>query len=205
MNRKLLRNNQWEGIKDLLPGKKGDPGKTGGDKRLLIEAVLWIARTGSPWRDLLPAFGNWHSVYRRHSPWGKKGVWKLLLEQVSDDIDLEQLLLDSRIIGVHQHGAGAKKEGPQAIARWRGGLTTKIHSAVDALGNPLRSILTAGQDSDIIQAPALMEGLDPEMVIADKADDANDFIQMIQDMEAMVVIPVRSNRNQQPESDHHWY
>ena len=50
-----------------------------------------------------------------------------------------------------------------------------------------------------------MEGLDPEMVIADKADDANDFIQMIQDMEAMVVIPVRSNRNQQQESDHHWY
>ena len=50
-----------------------------------------------------------------------------------------------------------------------------------------------------------MEGLDPEMVIADKADDANDFIQMIQGMEAMVVIPARSNRNQQPESDHHWY
>ena len=165
MNRKLLRNDQWEGIKDLLPGKEGDPGKTSGDKRLLIETVLWIARTGSPWRDLLPAFGNWHSVYRRHSRWSKKGVWKRLLEQVSDDIDLEQLLLDSTIIGVHQHGAGEKKEGPQAIGRWRGGLTTKIHSAVDA----------------------------------------NDFIQMIQGMEAMVVIPVRSNRNQQPESDLHWY
>ena len=87
----------------------------------------------------------------------------------------------------------------------RGGLTTKIHSAVDALGNPLRSILTAGQDSDIIQAPALIEGLDPNMVIADKAYDTNDFIQMIQDMGAMVVIPVRSNRNQQPECDYHWY
>ena len=49
-----------------------------------------------------------------------------------------------------------------------------------------------------------MEGLDPGMVIADKADDANDFIQMIQGMEAMVVIPARSNRNQQSESDHHW-
>ena len=121
MNRKLLRNDQWEGIKDLLPGKKGDPGKTGGDKRLFIEAVLWIARTGSPWRDLLPAFGNWHSVYRRHSRWGKKGVWKRLLEQVSDDIDLEQLLLDSRIIGVHQHGAGAKKRrasGHRSLAWW---------------------------------------------------------------------------------------
>ena len=67
MNRKLLPNDQWEGIKDLLPGKEGAPGKTGADKRLLIEAVLWIARTGSPWRDLLPALGNWHSVYRRHS------------------------------------------------------------------------------------------------------------------------------------------
>ena len=98
-----------------------------------------------------------------------------------------------------------KKEGPQAIGRSRGGLTTKIHLAVDALGNPLRSILTAGQDSDIIQAPALIEGLDPDMVIADKAYDANDFIQMIQDMGAMVVIPARSNRNQQPESDLHWY
>ena len=121
MNRKLLPNDQWERIKDLLPGKKGDPGKTGGDNRLFIEAVLWIARTGSPWRDLLTAFGNWHSVYRRHSPWGKKGVWKLLLEQVFDDIDLEQLLLDSTIIRVHQHGAGKKKRrasGHRSLAWW---------------------------------------------------------------------------------------
>ena len=90
-----------------------------------------------------------------------------MLEQVSDDIDLQQLLLDSTIIPVHQHGAGAKKEGPPAIGRSPGGLTTKIDSAVDALGNPLGSILTAGQDSDIIQAPTLIEGLDPDMVIAD--------------------------------------
>ena len=98
-----------------------------------------------------------------------------------------------------------KKEGPQAIGRSRGGLTTKIHSAVDALGNPLRSILTAGPDSDIIQAPALIEGLDPDMVIADQAYEANDLIQMIQDMGAMAVIPVRSNRHQQREYDYHRY
>ena len=128
-----------------------------------------------------------------------------MLEQVFDDIDLQQLLLDSTIIPVHQHGAGAKKEGPQAIGRSPGGLTTKIHSAVDALGNPLGSILTAGQDSDIIQAAALIEGLDPDMVIADQAYEANDLIQMIQDMGAMVVIPVRSNRHQQREYDYHWY
>jgi len=76
-------------------------------------------------------------------------------------------------------------------------LTTKIDSAVDGLGNPLGSILTAGQDYNIIQ------GLDPEMVITDKAYGANDLIQMIPDMGAMVVGPVGSNRNQQPESDDH--
>ena len=191
MNRKLLRNDQWERIKDLLPGKKGDPGKTGGDNRLFIEAVLWIARTGSPWRDLLPAFGNWHRVYTRYSRWGKKGFgnvcWNrspmiLIWNNISSIAQSFEFLSMAQVLN---------KEGPQAIGRSRGGLTTKIHSAVDALGNPLRSILTAGQDSD--------------MVIADKADDANDFIQMIQDMEAMVVIPVRSNRNQQREYDHHWY
>ena len=186
MNRKLLPNDQWERIKDLLPGKKGDPGKTGGDNRLFIEVVLWIARTGSPWRDLLPAFGNWHSVYTRYSRWGKKGVWKRLLEQISSIAQSFEFISMAQV---------QKKEGPQAIGRSRGGLTTKIHLAVDALGNPLRSILTAGQDSDIIQAPALIEGLDPDMVIADKAYDANDFIQMIQGMRAMVVIPVRSATN----------
>ena len=57
-----LPNDQWERIKDLLPGKKSSLGKIGRDSRLFIEAVLWIARTGSPWPGLLPAFGNWHSV-----------------------------------------------------------------------------------------------------------------------------------------------
>jgi transposase len=153
-----LPNNQWQSIKDLLPGQKGDPDQTDRDNRLLIETVRWIAPTGSPWRHLLPTFGNWHRVYRRCSGWGQKGVWKplLVLEQVSDDIDRQQLLLHSIIIPVDQPGAGATKEGPPAIGRSPGGLTTKIDSAVDGLGNPLGSILTAGQDSDIIQAAALI-------------------------------------------------
>ena len=117
MNRKLLPNDQ--GHPSARP--EGCPWPDQPGNRLLIEAVLWIARTGSPWRDLLPAFGNWHSVYTRYSRWGKKGVWKRLLEQVSDDIDLEQLLLDSTIIRVHQHGAGAKKRrapGHRSLAWW---------------------------------------------------------------------------------------
>jgi len=97
-----LPNNQWQSIKDLLPGQKGDPDQTDRDNPLLIETVRWIATTGSPWRHLLPTFGNWHRVYKRYSGWGQKEVWKplLVLEQVSDDIDLQQLLLHSIIIPV---------------------------------------------------------------------------------------------------------
>ena len=72
MNRKLLPNDQWEGIKDLLPGKKGDPGKTGGVNRLLIEAVLWIARTGSPWRGLASYLWQLAQCVQAALPLGQK-------------------------------------------------------------------------------------------------------------------------------------
>jgi len=67
-----LRNDQWEGINDLLPGKEGDPGKTGGDKRLFIEAVLWIAGTRSPWRDLLPCLWQLAQCVQAALPLGQK-------------------------------------------------------------------------------------------------------------------------------------
>ncbi len=110
MPRKLLRDDQWERIQGLLPGKVGDPGATGKDNRLFVEAVLWVARTGSPWRDLDPALGNWHATYTRFSRWGKSGVWQRVIEAVSKDRDLEALFIDSTIVRAHQHAAGAKKK-----------------------------------------------------------------------------------------------
>jgi transposase len=108
--RKMLRNDQWERIEHLLPGKASDRGVTAKDNRLFVEAVLWIARTGSPWRDLPPQLGNWHNVYTRFSRWGKSGVWQRVVEAVSGDSDLQSLLLDSTIVRAHQHAAGAQKK-----------------------------------------------------------------------------------------------
>ena len=116
MPRKLLRDDQWERIKDLLPGKVTDPGVTGKDNRLFVEAVLWISRTGSPWRDLDPALGNWHTTYTRFSRWGKKGVWERVVAAVSGDADLEFLFIDSTVVRAHQHAAGAKKK--KVNKRW---------------------------------------------------------------------------------------
>ena len=76
---------------------------------MFLEAVLWIVRTGSPWRDLPDVFGPWNSAFRRFSRWSGKGVWHRIFQAMSDDQDFEYLILDSTIIRAHQHAAGAKK------------------------------------------------------------------------------------------------
>jgi putative transposase len=97
-------------MENLLPGKASDPGVTAKDNRLFVEAVLWVARTGCPWRDLPPELGDWHNVFTRFSRWGKNGVWQRVIEAVSNDVDLEALLIDSTVVRAHQHGAGAQKK-----------------------------------------------------------------------------------------------
>jgi transposase len=104
----VLTELQWKRIAPLLPGKVGDPGASGRDNRLFVEAVLWIARTGAPWRDLPNEFGNWFTAYTRFWRWAKKGVWERLFKILADDPDFEYVLIDATHIRVHQHGTGAK-------------------------------------------------------------------------------------------------
>ena len=106
--RLVLSDTQWESIDRLCAGKPGDPGGTGVNNRMFVEAVLWIARTGSPWRDLPAVFGKWNSVFVRFNRWSEGGVWQRIFGALSDDPDFEYLILDSTIVRVHQHGTGAK-------------------------------------------------------------------------------------------------
>ncbi|WP_408636756.1 IS5 family transposase [Pseudomonas aestuarii] len=108
MCRYWLHDDQWERIKELLPGKPSDRGVTARDNRRFIEAVLWIARTGSPWRDLPEAYGHWHRVYVRYSRWPRKGVWLQVMTSLAADADVEHLMVDGSIVRVHQHGAAKK-------------------------------------------------------------------------------------------------
>ena len=108
MNRWVLKDEQWERVALLLPGKAGDPGRTGSDNRLFLEAVLWMVRTGAPWRDLPEAFGSWNTVFRRFRRWAQAGVVERLFQSLSGDPDFEYALIDGTIIRVHQHGTGAK-------------------------------------------------------------------------------------------------
>ena len=85
-------------------------GRHGADNRLFVEAVLWIARTGSPWRDLPKEFGRWHTAYIRFSRWRRKGVWDRVAHVLAQAGEVEHVLIDSTVIRAHQHSAGAQKK-----------------------------------------------------------------------------------------------
>ncbi len=108
MIRRELTDRQWQRIEKLVPGKKGDKGRGGKDNRLFVDAVLWILRTGAPWRDLPDAFGKWNSVYTRVLRWARKGRWESLFKALADDPDFEHVMIDATIVRAHQHAAGAK-------------------------------------------------------------------------------------------------
>jgi transposase len=108
MNRFVLSDAQWAKMEPHCFGKRGDPGRSGKDNRLFVEAVLWIVRTGSPWRDLPGFFGNWSSVYTRFRYWVAADVFTRLFRACSDEPDLEYAMVDATIVKVHRHGQGAK-------------------------------------------------------------------------------------------------
>ena len=108
MARTVLKDEQWDRIKDMLPGKASDPGPTA-QNRLFVEAILWIGRTGAPWRDLPEEFGHWGSTYNRFNRWCKRGIWGRVFEELSKDRDMEYLMVDGSITRVHQHGAPKKQ------------------------------------------------------------------------------------------------
>jgi len=106
--RTVLTDAQWQRIALLLPGKKGDPGRSGDDNRRSLEGILWIVRTGAPWRDLPDDFGKWFTVWKRFRRWALNGVFEKVFKALSGEPDMEYALVDGTIVKVHRHGTGAK-------------------------------------------------------------------------------------------------
>ncbi|MCC4594490.1 IS5 family transposase [Xanthomonas campestris pv. phormiicola] len=200
--RYALRDDQWDRIRDLLPGRAGHVGVTAKDNRLFVEAVLYRYRAGIPWRDLPERFGDFRVIHLRHTRWSRSGVWQRVFQALSEDADNEYAMIDSTIVRAHQHSAGAKGGEPQAIGRSRGGLSSKIHAVVDALGNPVAFHLTAGQASDLEGADALLPRLSVGALLADRAYDASArVIEPMQRQETQIVIPSHPTRKVQRDYD----
>ena len=201
MRRYGLRDDQWDRIKDLLPGREGHVGGTAKDNRLFIEAVLYRFRTGCPWRDLPERFGHWKAVHQRFGRWAKSGVFERIFKLLAEDHDNEYMMIDATIVRAHQHSAGARKKGAQAVGRSRGGPSIKIHTLAGALGNPHALMLSPGQDHDLAGAEPLLENANPDALIGDKAYDADVLIDKLRDRGATPVIPPKANRKEMRECD----
>jgi len=193
MVEKYITKEAWSKILIFLKGlKKVYCGKSK-VCRMFLEAVFWIIRTGAQWRELPERFGKWNSIYTRFNRWSKRGIWQEMLEFFSQDPDLEYIIIDSTIIRAHACAAGYGDQTEQGLGRSKGGFTSKVHLKIDALGNPLKTIITPGNSHDITQADALLEGVSGSYVIADKGYDSNPLRGKLIKNNCIPVIPSRSN------------
>jgi transposase len=195
-DRLAVSNGQWARIAPAIAAatRRGPKGR---DDRGFFEAILWILRTGAPWRDLPHAFGNWSRSYRRFRRWALAGRWEMLRQTLRRSPP-ELLLIDSTIVKAHPRAAGALRslggQTRQALGRSRGGLTTKVHAAVSERGELVRYVITPGQVSDVTHACWLIHGQEGAAVIGDRAYDSNAVIDRIEACGQAAVIPSRSNR-----------
>ncbi|MEU9085073.1 IS5 family transposase [Streptomyces sp. NPDC048357] len=215
----------WEWIEPLLPQVDGR-GRPWRDHRQVVNGVLWRLRTGAPWRDLPERYGPWQTVYERFARWEADGTWARLLEhvQVRDDTEGRvewTVAVDSTINRAHQHAAGARKKGAadgdeledpvgsqtrQALGRSRGGLTTKVHLAVDGRGLPLSIVLTSGNVNDATAFGQVLDGTrvpradtgrprtKPTRVLGDKAYSSRAIRHLLRRRGIAVTIPERRDQ-----------
>jgi transposase len=209
MSAVAFENDTWLKILGFLRSSSGVYVGKEDECRNFMEALLWMSRSGAQWRLLPERHGNWNSIYKRFARWCDKGVFKRMHEHFILDPDMENLLFDSTIVRAHPCSAGALKrcggQKAQALGRSRGGFSTKIHIAVDDLGNPLRFLLTAGQVHDSTKGEDLIEGFSFSNGIGDKGYDSKAITQSITQAGAVAVIPSLSNRKEQRDYDRHLY
>lgn len=126
--------------------------------------MLWINRTGAPWRDLPERYGKWSTVASRFYRWHQAGIWQRILDYLPSQadnqgqVDWEIHYVDGTIVRAHQHAAGAKgsQAAAEALGRSQGGFSTKIQVRADGGGKPLTFVLTAGQRHETVAFEQLM-------------------------------------------------
>ena len=201
-----MSNEEWSILQQVLPS--GRPGRKRRDDRKVMNGIFFVLRTGIPWRDLPERYGPYTTCYNRYNRWSKNGNWLVIhahlqsLGNEDDDQDedgsnaLQTRMIDSSAVRAHRHAAGSLRDGePSQLGRSRGGMSTKIHAAVDGNGQPTKLFLSPGQAADCTAAETLLADLEAGMtVIADKAYDTNAILDHLAEVGATAVIPSKSNR-----------
>jgi transposase len=170
-----------------------------------VDAVVWVARTGVPWRDLDVAFGSWKTVYNRFRNWAQRGWWEIIFRggEITESLGS---ILDGSVVRAHQDAAGGHG-GPavNAIGRSRGGFSTKIHAVVTLDGQPIEVRLTPGQQHEATVADALLDFVHGSHCLADGGYDADRILQGIRDRNLTPVIPPSKSRKHERDYDRNLY
>ena len=203
MDRSRLSDQEWTQLLPLLKQTGGIHVGAPAECRRFVEAVLWVLRVGGQWRQLPAERGNWNSVFKRFARWTALGVWAQVQASLAKAADHQHVCIDSTVVRAHACAAGAPRSTAVAekLGRSRGGFSCKIHALADALGYPLRFILTAGQAADITQAIPLLEGIWADALLADKGNDADELLAYLAANRIRAVIPPKANRTEQRRCD----
>jgi len=183
------------------------PQKTGRPRlcdRTMIEGIVYILRTGIPWRDLPRIFGKWQSVYTRFRRWKLLGLIDFIFNQAIDEDSLACRFIDSTSCKVHKHSNGRSDELQPSIGASKGGRNTKIHAYVDGTSRLCRFILSPGNDSDIKHAEALVQDVSEKKIVGDKGYTSFAFRRKLEEMGNTHCIAQRSNESLR-ESFHRGY
>lgn len=160
----------------------------------MVEGMIYILRSGCPWRDLPERFGPWSSVYTRWSRWAYEGVWAAILDFLAEDAEGELRHLDSSHIKVHQDASNpAGGQENQALGRTKGGLNSKVTALVDGRGRAVQLALAPGQRNDTIAAEDIVL-LQSKKVVADRGYDSDRFRERIVSAGSEPCIPPRAGR-----------
>jgi transposase len=165
MKQRELTDGEWTKLVALLPPEKPATGHPNKDHRQVMNGILWVVRTGSPWRDVPERYGPWSTIASRFYRWRKQGVWQRVFESLQEAaqqagrINWRIHFVDATIVRAHQHAAGAAHSSPEAegLGRSRGGWSTKLHVRVEGDGKPMTFILTPGQQHESTVAQQLLE------------------------------------------------
>ena len=203
VRRHELTDAQWAQLAPLLPPQRPRIGRPAKDHRTVLNGILWILRTGAPWRDLPERYGAWQTVYSRFRRWQHRGVWAH--DRPADRRGARWHA--GRFPGHDRRhhcacpsprGRGPEKGGADPnLGRSRGGWGSKLHLITDRCGKPIVCALTAGQRHESPQAIPLLERalhrMWPEALAGDKGYSATDLRQWLAEREILAVIPRRTD------------
>ena len=226
MPRHHLTDREWNAIRHFLPAQRsGKRGRPWAEHRQTISGILWILKTGSPWRDLPEEFGKWQTVYNRFRRWIDEGLWERIYQRLlqrakcNSKVNFDLWCVDGSVVRAHRCASVMVPQSEEndellALGRSRGGYSTKIHLMADAFGNVLSVTLTPGQTHESTEFETLVSNCRlnlyrkqsrPAMIAGDKGYSSTAIRESIRQQDMEPVIPVRSNEQPDPSFDREVY